>query len=57
MGLLSSAGIRAQLHREPPELFFATSPLEIKIKLKRVNADSAAAAFGFEFLVPGSLEV
>lgn len=60
MGLLSSAGIRAQLHREPPELFFATSPLEIKIKPKCVNADFAAAAFGFGFLmlqVPGSLEV
>lgn len=59
-GLLSSAGIRAQLHREAPELSFATSPLEIKIKLKCVNAEFAAAVLGFEFLmlqVSGSLEV
>lgn len=49
MGLLSSRGIRAQLHREAPEpeLSFATSPLEIKIKPKHVNAGFAAAALGF----------
>lgn len=47
--LLSSGGVRAQLRREAPEveLSFATTPLEIKIKLKHVAAGFAAAAFGF----------